>query len=96
MSTHSTDGRPWAKLSELKPGDKLKADGGFDCIEEGAILEVKAEDDGELYVECDGPDGAYPGEGQHHSLEGQLSDEDGDSLVGFWLMERWEATRRAK
>ena len=72
MTTHSTDGRLWAKLSTTKPGDFLIADGGFDCIKEGAKLLVH-ERDGMLYVECT--------HGRHY-LDGQL-DYDMDSLVGL-------------
>lgn len=37
---------------DIKEGDKLRADGGFDCIKEGTILEVKQTNNG-LYVECE-------------------------------------------
>jgi hypothetical protein len=74
MSTHSIDGRPWAKLSKLKPGDKIVSDGGCECIATSLTLEVKAEN-GELYVDCDMG---------RHFLDVQVSDEDTDSLVGFW------------
>ena len=30
MSTHDINGRPWAKLSELKAGDKVETDKGFE------------------------------------------------------------------
>ena len=76
MSTHSKDGRPWAKLSELEPRDKIIADGGFDCIAENAVLEVKVNTSGELYVDCKSHGG--------HALDGQLSEDNNDSLVGFW------------
>jgi hypothetical protein len=95
MSTHSTDGRPWAKLSELKPGDVLIADGDFDCVTAGEECEVKADEGGALYVDCAGPIG--PEEPQQepgkHLLDGQLSDVDGDSLVGFWLKPAPETQR---
>lgn len=75
MSTHSIDGREWAKLSELEPGDVLLADGDFTCgIANKERLVGKR--DGELFVTCN--------DGKHY-LDGQLSDEDGDHLVGFWL-----------
>lgn len=76
MTTHSSDGREWAKLSELVPGRKLIADGGFTCIKDGAVLEVMRDQSGELYVPCS--------EG-HHNLEGQFSEIDHNHLVGFWL-----------
>ena len=31
MSTHDKQGRPWAKLLELKPGDEIDLDSGFTC-----------------------------------------------------------------
>lgn len=91
MSTHSLDGREWAKLSDLKPGDYLEADGDFTCIANGKFVEVI---DGtnflakflnwwngdkpskyHFYVHCD--------DGRHY-LDGQLSDKDHDHLVGLW------------
>lgn len=68
------------KLTELKPGDHVIADGGFTCIEEGARLEVKSDPEvgvalgpeHQLYVDC--------AVGQHF-LDGQLTD-DGE-LVGL-------------
>lgn len=35
MTTKDKNGREYAKLSELKVGDKLEIDGGFTCM--GAI-----------------------------------------------------------
>ncbi len=60
----------WAKLSELKAGDKVILDNGFDC-HEAAIVEVKAHDDG-LYFDCK--------EGRHY-LAGQA--DDGEHCVGI-------------
>lgn len=78
MSTHSTDGRPWAKSSELKPGDKLRLDDGFaetECgLEDNSVVSVER-DNGGLYFNC------HAG---HHYLAGQLSKVDNDSLVGVW------------
>lgn len=74
MSAHSTDGREWAKLSALKPGDKVLTDGGFTCGIENRTLEVQKNDDG-LYIRC------LHGK---HFLGGQLSDVDDDHLVGVW------------
>lgn len=75
MSTHSTDGRPWARLSELKAGDKLVADGGFTCIKKGGVVVVEARGDGQLYVGC---------RSGSHYLDGQVSGENHDSLIGLW------------
>lgn len=84
MATNDCDinGKPWAKLSQLKLGDKLRADGGFTCIDEGAVLEIRADDDGELYVDCRGSEDATDcGPGLHY-LDGQA--DDGEHLVGFY------------
>lgn len=81
MSTHSTDGREWAKLSDLKVGDKLTMDDGFDdgdgegCGISGKTLVVEQGEHG-LFVPC--------GEG-HHYLDGQA--DDGEHLVGMWPAE---------
>ena len=60
------------KLSEVKPGDVLIADGGFTCIKQGARL-VVADD---LSVSCS--------HGKHF-LDGQIDFDDGDTLVGLTL-----------
>jgi hypothetical protein len=91
MSTHSTDGRPWASLSALKPGDVLIADGGFTCIRANSRKMVTSEKppirrfidwiisspayNHDLFVICDD---------SKHFHAGQLSEVDHDSLVGFW------------
>lgn len=75
MSTHSTGGREWAKLSELKPGDKVKTDGGFTCGISSKELEVGFDEHG-FYVPC---------KHGRHFLDGQLSSVDHDHLVGVWL-----------
>lgn len=59
-----TEPREFAKVSEVKEGDFLHFDGGFDCIDEGAKLEVKNSPGHGLWVECR--------EGRH-LLHGQLS-----------------------
>lgn len=63
------------KVSEVKLGDILIADGGFDCLKENQHCEVKADGD-ELYVECS--------HGKHF-LEGQCDFETGTKLVGLTL-----------
>lgn len=62
------------KLIDVKPGDMLIPDGGFDCLREGVPVEVKADKNGELYVCCD--------DGSHH-LEGQLDWDGNGTLVGL-------------
>jgi hypothetical protein len=60
------------KLADLKPGDVLRADGGFTCLSDGAVREVMKDDDG-LYVQCS--------EGKHH-LDGQEGAN--GECVGLW------------
>ena len=74
------DGREYARLSRLKAGDRIEADGGFTCMRPGAVLTVAADARGELYVPCDGPDDD-PDPGKHF-LCGQA--DDGDHLVGMY------------
>lgn len=69
----------WSKLEDLKPGDKLKADGGFTCLKEGDIREVKLHECGSLYVDC--------ADGGKHFLEGQLDYKtDSGEVIGFELV----------
>lgn len=95
MSTHSLDGREWAKLSDLETGDILIPDGDFTCITEGNPVVVldgtpfiekalnwwfeREPKRSQLYVEC--------AEGRHY-LEGQINlsgdGEDHDHLIGLW------------
>lgn len=72
MSTHDKQGRPYAKLSELKAGDTIELDGDFTCI--GAIKTQIKKDDSGLYFEC--------AEGGHH-LRGHA--DDGEHCVGVYL-----------
>lgn len=67
---HAADGREWVRLSALKEGDLIVADGGFDCMAAGSHY-VKQRD-GRLYVTC---------RSGMHFLDGQA--DDGDHLVGF-------------
>lgn len=75
MSTHSKDGREWAKLSELKPGMTVQMDDGFTCGIAGKQCLVGAAPDGSLFVNC--KDG-------RHDLSSQADGGDGDHLVGVW------------
>lgn len=71
--TTDVDGKPWAKLSEVKPGNILVADGGFPCVKDGARLIVGRDEDGDLFVPCaEGP----------HLLDGQA--DDGETLIGLY------------
>ncbi len=67
-------GHAYAELNKLKSGDKVKADGGFPCIKKDAVLEVSADETGELFIPCTS--------GRHY-VEGQL-DDDGNSLIGLY------------
>jgi hypothetical protein len=70
--THDTQGRPWAKLSEIKSGDVLTIDSGFTCMAQGErkLVEIIA---GECYVRCN--------HGMHYLND---SADDGEHLVGFY------------
>ncbi len=91
MKTPKTDinNKPYALLSQTKPGDYLISDEGFisddrnvdgiegvefHCIKPNRKCLVKYHETG-LYVTC--------GKGKHF-LEGQLDFEDNDSLIGFY------------
>lgn len=72
--TTDIDGRAYAKLSAVKPGDHLQCDGGFTCLKDGAIRMVKRHVVGrDLYIDC--ADGG-------HTLDGQA--DDGEHLVGLY------------
>lgn len=68
------EGREYAKYSELKAGDKLEADCGFNCLKDGQIVYVRGEGEN-LFVNC--ADGK-------HNLDGQIYDENDDSLIGLY------------
>lgn len=71
--THDTNGREYARLSNLKAGDVVDLDGGFTCGISSRRLPVEADSSG-LYVPC--------GEGKHY-LDGQIDDA-GDHLIGVY------------
>ena len=71
--TTDISGTPWAKLSELKPGDILIPDGGFTCMKEGARMKVIQDHDGSLFLPCNCGG---------HALVGQA--DDGEHLVGLY------------
>ncbi|AOG03409.1 hypothetical protein [Bosea sp. RAC05] len=73
MSTHSTDGREWARIDQTVKGSQLSADGDFSCIRDGATLVVDEDEDG-LFVLCR--------HGRHH-LHGQANDDE-THFLGFW------------
>jgi hypothetical protein len=59
------------KLSDLKKGDKIEVDGGFECM--FGIKEIDEDEDG-LFVPCS--------HGKHY-LDGQLDFGGGDILIGI-------------
>ena len=90
MPATDASGRPYAKLSELQPGDKVQVDDGFTCIKAGAKRTVWYKGDG-LCIRCGGSadddEDSTADKPQVHShyLVGQLSD-DGDSLIGIYKL----------
>lgn len=79
-NSNDANGRPWAKLNELKAGDRIELDAGFTCHEAG-IAEV-LEDKHGLYFKCDGNDDPEYGEQDRHYLHGQA--DDGVHLIGIY------------
>lgn len=72
-------GREYAKLSQLKAGDIVWVDDGFDCMKRWSPRVVIAEASdyrpgNELYIKC---------KSGMHGLEGQLTN-DNDSLIGIY------------
>jgi len=83
MSSHSTDGREWARLSKVKEGDLLEMDNDFTCGIANETLAARLKGgDGGLYVYCN--------HGQHY-LEPNLS-EDGDHIIGVWAAQQKKAS----
>jgi hypothetical protein len=70
------NGRTYARLRDCKPGTKLQADDGFECIESWKTLTVKARKNGQLYVQCEAVGG--------HNLDGQIDSISDDSLIGLY------------
>lgn len=67
-----------ATIHNVSAGTKLKADGGFTCLDEGVILTTQS-DEGSLYVPCSCG---------KHFLDGQL--DDGEEYIGFTVVEELE------
>lgn len=72
MPLTDRQGKPWAIYTNIKAGDRLKADGGFDCLAKGQISQVERDDSG-LFIRCE--------DGRHY-LSGQLGDD--DELIGLY------------
>jgi hypothetical protein len=79
-----TAGRKYLTFADAKPGLRIQVDGGFTCIGDGEFRELKADTQGDLYFECNGPEGeCEPGP---HILDGQEADE-GEWYVGVYPAE---------
>lgn len=78
-----TAGRPWALVAEIKAGSVVEMDNGFpedDCGLNGKLLTVEADEDGDLYVNCNSG---------KHLLDGQS--DDGVVYVGVYHVKAEEA-----
>jgi len=72
------NGRPWAKLSELKVNDKIYIDGGFEpCFIEGSVHIIDLNEDNELVIlgNC----------GSWHAIQDQA--DDGEHCIGIYKAE---------
>jgi len=67
----------YAKINDVKEGDKLIADAGFTCMRDGQVGTVVRTEAGDLAIPCD--DGL-------HCLDGQV-DEEGGEIIGLRLEE---------
>lgn len=74
MSGVDTNGRAYARLSQLQIGDQVQVDAGFRCIPSGKTLQVAADPSGNLFIQCTAG---------MHFLDGQM-DVDHDTLVGVY------------
>lgn len=69
-------GGSYATVRGTKPGMKVEVDGGFTCIEKGAVREVKTDAEGHMFFDCTA--------GQRY-LAGQYDGEDDDTAVCLGL-----------
>jgi hypothetical protein len=72
--TTDISGRAYAKYSELKAGDFVEVDAGFDCLTPGRH-EVKS-DGSDLYLEC------------KHGAHYLTMEKDKGYLIGVYLVDR--------
>lgn len=89
-SVQDINGREYAKLSELKAGDIIQVDEGFEgCFIPWSQLKL-VEIDGQLAAIHNAPEcGACEGHGGPdcpHFLDGQIAD-DNDSLIGIYKVD---------
>lgn len=74
MPTHDKQGRPYLKISEAKPGQKIICDGGFTCMDPFETTRLARDlTTGGLYFIC--ADG-------YHYLSGQADDD--EHCVGLY------------
>lgn len=74
MSTHDKQGRAYARLSDLSPGDLVQVDGNLACIKPWSWRKVFRSELGSLCVRCT--------EG-NHGLDGHV-DDDNETLIGIY------------
>lgn len=75
MALTDTNGNPYARLSTLEVGQKVKADDGFDCLSPSEEYIIEKDNEG-FFVRC--------AEG-HHYLDGQKDHKDKtDAIVGIY------------
>lgn len=79
-----TYGRPYARLSELRPGDRVIVDDGFECMGRWTEREVY-----QTHDVADEPTMAIKCRSGGHTLDGQLA-ADGDSLIGIYRKEGFD------
>jgi hypothetical protein len=77
IQTHDRDGRPYAKLSELKSGDKIELDCGFTCVAASILGHG-----GYRTLFDIGKGLAFACNDGHHYLAGQA--DDGEHCVGVY------------
>ena len=70
------------QYDELKVGMKLKADGGFTCLNRGEISTVEFDADG-YFIRCGGPRCSKK-RVERHYLKAQCDDD--NNLIGLELM----------
>lgn len=62
------------RMEDLKPGDTLRVDDGFDCMVPWSDLVVQQGGHG-LFVPCAGPNGEGAAGSERHYLGGQITDD---------------------
>lgn len=73
MTSHDKNGRPYAKLEELKEGDIVALDDDFTCVDGCDSVEVHMTPEGNPYFKC---------RMGNHSFAGQA--DDGVHCVGVY------------